>query len=826
MSKRPLSRSVSIIGVGITKFGDADATPELLGMSLQDMAVWACLDAMEDAGVNPQQIGKLVVGRVCTTDGNSECISPNHGFLEWVGMRGKAGVHHSEACATPFNILNEAIEDVASGRFDISMCVDSDSARHITAPDQPSHITYPKSEYKTLYGRDAPTGDSCQDTAFNRWIGGGFAQLDSIGRQYIRTAGITQKDLDDALNGQSITARHHGKMNPKAFVQETWEEIAEKRGFDDPRKYLESKYNPPISEYLRPSTFAMLSEGAAALIVCATEIADQFRQNPIEIVNFAQFDVGQNTPFTTSTMNTGLAKQLYEITGYKPEDIEYFQTTDGTMPDVLDSAEAFGYLPKGEGWKYLRDGKTRFDGEKPMNTDGGHQCYGHAFGATGVATVGECVMQMRGTAGPRQITPAPKVSAMRGWGSGQSVSGYIFKTSDVTPKNPGMKAPHYDPKPLTKMFYEGVDEGKFLGMKCRECGHIEFPLYPTCSKCGHYDNEIVETSGDVTVAEIFRLGPAFTTPDFSMYTPLFVCEGETAEGSGFISLLFGVTEETYPQLRDSVPIKGRLVVLQKNGYKTFAVGINGAVPVAHEAAGATEEYSKFKSGKIEDIASKYPDGVKYNFVAKVAGQAREGEMTLEIKGEAIIGEVTVLGMSMPLEEGGLIKNNAFEFSVSGRGMLLTFNGKFDGDKISGEILGGPAAMEFEGQRANGDTPVCDAAVAEDLNREDLMKAMAQKLRASGGHPIDGIYNFTAKAMGRSQKGKLTIMAEDNKLIGVIDIMDAAAELKDGKLSGDNYEFSFEARGTKLTFSGIIGGGKISGTAKMGAIKMKLEGVRE
>lgn len=128
--KQTLSRSVSIIGVGMTKYGDPAENPELEGMSLQDMAAWACADAMEDAGVNPRDIGKLVMGMVCSPVYNSETLSPNHGFLEYIGMKGKAAVYHNEVCATSMNCLNEAIEAVASGRCDVAMCVDSDSVRY------------------------------------------------------------------------------------------------------------------------------------------------------------------------------------------------------------------------------------------------------------------------------------------------------------------------------------------------------------------------------------------------------------------------------------------------------------------------------------------------------------------------------------------------------------------------------------------------------------------------------------------------------------------------------------------------------------------------
>lgn len=337
-----LSRSVSIIGIGITKFGDSDDTPELKGMSLQDLAAWACLDAMEDAGVNPRQIGKLIVGQVCAVNGDSQCISPNHGLLEWLGMRGKASVHQSEACATPFDCFNEAVLSVASGRYDIAMCVDMDSARHITHPDKPSCYTYPSSMYKEFYGREWPGGNTCQNTSWDRWCGGVYTSWDAIARRYIKEAGITPEQFDDAMNGQSVTARHHGALNPKAYVRTPWEDTAKARGFNDVNAYLKSRYNPPLSEYQRPSTFMTLSEGAAAIIVCATEIADQFRHTPIEVVNLAQFDLSVMAASATPEMNTGAAEQLFDITGYKPEDIEYFQTTDGDLTDALSSAEAFG----------------------------------------------------------------------------------------------------------------------------------------------------------------------------------------------------------------------------------------------------------------------------------------------------------------------------------------------------------------------------------------------------------------------------------------------------------------------------------------------------
>lgn len=51
----------------------------------------------------------------------------------------------------------------------------------------------------------------------------------------------------------------------------------------------------------------------------------------------------------------------------------------------------------------VEEGRTRLDGDKPINTSGGLKCKGHPVGATGVSQVHEIWKQLRGEAGPRQV---------------------------------------------------------------------------------------------------------------------------------------------------------------------------------------------------------------------------------------------------------------------------------------------------------------------------------------------------------------------------------------------------------------------------------------
>lgn len=62
------------------------------------------------------------------------------------------------------------------------------------------------------------------------------------------------------------------------------------------------------------------------------------------------------------------------------------------------------FCKPGEAAGLLRDGYFDLNGKKPTNTDGGIMARGHAIGASGMAQLFELTQQLRGEAGPRQVT--------------------------------------------------------------------------------------------------------------------------------------------------------------------------------------------------------------------------------------------------------------------------------------------------------------------------------------------------------------------------------------------------------------------------------------
>ena len=73
----------------------------------------------------------------------------------------------------------------------------------------------------------------------------------------------------------------------------------------------------------------------------------------------------------------------------------------------------------------------------------------------------------------------------------------------------------YDLEPITKTFYDALEEGTVLGRKCTSCGHIEFPPYLCCNSCGCLDTEWVDlTNMRGVIGQVLPTRGAFGDPDF------------------------------------------------------------------------------------------------------------------------------------------------------------------------------------------------------------------------------------------------------------------------------------------------------------------------
>ena len=78
-----------------------------------------------------------------------------------------------------------------------------------------------------------------------------------------------------------------------------------------------------------------------------------------------------------------------------------------------------------------------------------------------------------------------------------------------------VKMTKYDLEPITKTYYDALEEGTILGRKCTRCGHIEFPPYLCCNECGCLDTEWVNlTNMRGVVKQALPTKGAFGDPEF------------------------------------------------------------------------------------------------------------------------------------------------------------------------------------------------------------------------------------------------------------------------------------------------------------------------
>jgi acetyl-CoA C-acetyltransferase len=85
--------------------------------------------------------------------------------------------------------------------------------------------------------------------------------------------------------------------------------------------------------------------------------------------------------------------------------------------------EAMGLAPRGEGWKVILEGRTRKDGQLPVNVSGGLKARGHPLGATGVSMHVMAAMQLAQEAGDMQL-PQAELAGIFNMG-GAAVANYV-----------------------------------------------------------------------------------------------------------------------------------------------------------------------------------------------------------------------------------------------------------------------------------------------------------------------------------------------------------------------------------------------------------------
>ncbi len=404
-----LKDSVFILGVGCTRFGNLLETPELKGLSLQELAAQAAGEALADAQIDPQEVDAVFVGNV--TMHTSQLPATYSQTAQWLGTQFKAGVHFDAACSTTNVGVTMAAMGIASGVYDRVLVVGLESTLSQPKSLSPYERSTIPTEEMWLWT------DYCVDQAYSVPQGYDifptYNAFNALG--YCRKYGISLDDLERGLFEVCRTRRLHGSMNPKAIRQDTLEAEAKRLGFEDPWEFWCSRFNPHVAWPSRLYSVVTPADGASAIVLGRRDGVAAGASEPIELKGFGISVMGlpwyQEDP-TVMPIDRQSFQKAYTMSGISAKDIDYLHTHDCSHIMGICVAEVAGYLPQGQGLKYAQEGRLRFDGDRPMSTHGGRHAFGHAWAASAGSDTYEAVKQIRGLAGDRQIKPSPKTAVI------------------------------------------------------------------------------------------------------------------------------------------------------------------------------------------------------------------------------------------------------------------------------------------------------------------------------------------------------------------------------------------------------------------------------
>ena len=355
----------AIIGIGSTEFSKYSGRSDL------SLATEAALVACADAGITADQIDGIVR---CDRD-----LVRHTDLIESLGLPdlaywGEVGPGGTAPCA----MIGQAVGAILSGQATTVLAFRALNGR--------SGVRYGMADWKTGSGRVGGGGTYDEFfLPFGLMTPGQIFAL--MAQRHMQCYGTSEEDLGHI----ALACRGRANANPAAQM------YGRDLTMDD---YLNARM---ISSPLRLFDFCLETDGACAVLVTATERAQDHRQPPVLIRAVAQGSLPNPQPGVqfpvlmrediTTLPARAVADRLYGRAGMGPAEIDVAQLYDCFTITVLLQLEDFGFCQKGEGGDFAGSGALDLGGSLPINTSGGHLSEGYIHGMNHIV---EGVRQMRG----------------------------------------------------------------------------------------------------------------------------------------------------------------------------------------------------------------------------------------------------------------------------------------------------------------------------------------------------------------------------------------------------------------------------------------------
>lgn len=363
--------------VGVTEWKPARRWDE----PLFDLDAFARMGAelVDDSGLDRTDIDGFCV----FSTREAPMLAPS-AIAEHLGMRSRFNERVDLGGATPAGMVWRAAAAIEAGvcQAVLVMCP------AIPRPSQHVRERGPTSGRPIYMGGDA-WGSPQAQFEVPAGLVGATPSYAMIARLYMDTY-----DLDEATLAKiAVEQRYNTLANPDAIFHGRPVTI------DDVMR------SPMIADPLKLLEVVMPCFGGAAVLVASADLARRARHRPVMISGFGEEMTHRSLTSMPDLLDSpvrGAATRAFAMAGATPAAVDSAQIYDCYTITVLRSLEDAGFCRLGEGAAFVREHDFRYDGDFPVNTNGGQLGFGQAGIAGGMTHVIEAARQVQGRAGARQ----------------------------------------------------------------------------------------------------------------------------------------------------------------------------------------------------------------------------------------------------------------------------------------------------------------------------------------------------------------------------------------------------------------------------------------
>lgn len=390
-------RRVAIVGVGQIPF--RSRYPDKVFVEL---AFEAAKRAFEDAGITNRDIDGAVYSvynDLLNRQGTQDVL-----LQDYLGLNGKPGVRVTDGAASSAYAARVGFAEVASGLCDTVLVLGVQKALDVV-----EQVTKNRGADAALT-LESWTLDVSWELPYTVMPWG-----------LVLTAHMAKYGSPTEEQIAKVAVKNHENAmdNPNAHlhIELTVEDVLNSRLTSWPTTMYEA---------------CLYGECAAAIILASEEKARKITDKPVWITG-----VGSCHHHSTIEMDMenagrlwavhGSARQAYAMAGIQDplHELDLIELNDLVAGIEIISYEELGLCPLGEGGRLIDEGIVQRDGLLPVNPSGGRIANGHIAGVSGVHSLGEVALQLRGDAGKRQVAiknGKGMVSTLGGAGAGLSAA--------------------------------------------------------------------------------------------------------------------------------------------------------------------------------------------------------------------------------------------------------------------------------------------------------------------------------------------------------------------------------------------------------------------